>query len=235
MSEARVFQIVSAAPLRQQVAAMLRKAFARGKFEPGQRLLERELCEMTGVSRTSVREALRELESEGLVVTLPVKGPIVAPITLKNAEELYESRGVLEGHMARLFARRALPQHRAALHAVVDELDQVYEAGDLESLLDAKERFYSILIEGADNSVLAGGLRSIHVRAMQLRSIGIARPHRNKESLTQMKALGAALLAGDEDLAWRCCQDHVAGAAQAALATLREREQTDTSKTRSPK
>jgi GntR family transcriptional regulator, trigonelline degradation regulator len=92
---------------------------------------------MTGVSRTSVRE----LESEGPGVTLSVKGPIVAPMTLKIAEELYESRGVLEGHMARLFARRALLQHRAALHAEVDELDQVYEAGDLESFWTQKSAF----------------------------------------------------------------------------------------------
>ncbi|WP_343654332.1 GntR family transcriptional regulator [Paraburkholderia caribensis] len=224
MAQERVFQIISSAPLRQQVAEMLRRDFARGKFRPGQRLLERDLCEMTGVSRTSVREALRELETEGLVVTLPVKGPIVAPITLKAAEDIYEARLVLEGEISRLFARRAKAEDRAALHTSLAELDDAYLSGEIEQLLDAKERFYAILVRGADNAVLSLALRSIHVRSMQLRSIGISHPHRNEESHEQLKRLGAALLVGDEEAAWQRCREHVEGAAAAALSSLREQE-----------
>ena len=71
--------------LRQQVLEALRNAILDFQFKPGDRLVERELCEMTGVSRTSVREALRHLESEGLVENVPNKGPTVATLTVEDA------------------------------------------------------------------------------------------------------------------------------------------------------
>src|SRR5438552_16463065 len=83
--------------LRQQVLEVLRGAILNFQFKPGDRLIERELCEMTGVSRTSVREALRHLESEGLVQNLPNKGPMVATVTADEAREIFEVRRVLEG------------------------------------------------------------------------------------------------------------------------------------------
>src|SRR5882672_4452774 len=83
--------------LRQQVLEVLRGAILNFQFKPGDRLIERELCEMTGVSRTSVREALRHLESEGLVQNLPNKGPMVATVTGEEAREIFEVRRVLEG------------------------------------------------------------------------------------------------------------------------------------------
>jgi len=74
--------------LRQQVLEVLRNGILSFQFKPGDRLIERELCEMTGVSRTSVREALRHLESEGLVQNLPNKGPMVATVTAAEAREI---------------------------------------------------------------------------------------------------------------------------------------------------
>ncbi|GAC1594862.1 MAG: hypothetical protein NVS3B28_25840 [Candidatus Velthaea sp.] len=70
-----------AAPLRQQLTDVLRAAIADGQFKPGDRLIERDLCERTGVSRTSIREAFRALEAEGLIESIPNRGPVVARIT----------------------------------------------------------------------------------------------------------------------------------------------------------
>ena len=81
-----------AAPLRQSVTESIRYAIAVGHFKGGDRLPERSLCEMTGVSRTLVREALRQLESEGLIEVVPNRGPIVARITIKQAEDIYQVR-----------------------------------------------------------------------------------------------------------------------------------------------
>ena len=85
-----------AASLRCLVENRLRAAIGNGTFKPGQRLIERELCEQTGVGRTSIREALRQLEAEGLVTTIPHRGPVVSTITVEEARQLYELRALLE-------------------------------------------------------------------------------------------------------------------------------------------
>src|SRR5688572_15421042 len=95
------------APLRQRVESVLRDAIVSGALAPGQRLTERELTEMTGVSRTLVREALRQLEAERLITVVPNKGPIVRELTTREAKEIYAIRAVLEGLAAREFAAGA--------------------------------------------------------------------------------------------------------------------------------
>ena len=82
--------------VRAMVAQKLRAAIMSGTLKPGQRLVERELCEMTGVSRPSIREALRLLEADGLVNTVPHRGPVVSTISLEEAKQLYAARAVLE-------------------------------------------------------------------------------------------------------------------------------------------
>ncbi|MBE2212838.1 MAG: GntR family transcriptional regulator, partial [Opitutaceae bacterium] len=88
--------------LREQVAERLRMAIATGKFPAGARLIERELCEMMGVSRTSLREALRELQADGLITLQPNKGLSVSTVTEETARSIYEVRAMLEGLAARL-------------------------------------------------------------------------------------------------------------------------------------
>src|SRR6202163_681837 len=91
--------------VRSMVTQRLREAIMSGTLKPGQRLVERELCEMTGVSRPSIREALRLLEADGLVYTVPHRGPVVSTISLDEAEQLYAARAVLEGFAGRECAR----------------------------------------------------------------------------------------------------------------------------------
>src|ERR1700742_2007746 len=87
--------------VRAIVAQKLREAIMSGTLKPGQRLVERELCEMMGVSRPSIREALRLLEADGLVNTVPHRGPMVSTISLEEARHLYAPRAVLEGSAGR--------------------------------------------------------------------------------------------------------------------------------------
>lgn len=86
-----------AAPLREQVLELLRADILAAEFAPGQRLVESRLCERFEVSRTVIREVLRQLESEGLVALVPHRGPVVAELTRADAKALYEVRGALEG------------------------------------------------------------------------------------------------------------------------------------------
>src|SRR5260370_3043321 len=93
--------------LREKPTQVLRDAILNLHFRPGQKLVERALCEGTGVSRTCIREALRHLEAEGLVSRLPNRGTIVAEVGADEARQIYESRAVLEAAMAHHFAERA--------------------------------------------------------------------------------------------------------------------------------
>ena len=102
-----------AAPLRQSVIASLRSAIAAGRFKAGDRLTERDVCEMTGVSRTLVREAFRQLESEGLITVVPNRGPVVSRVTPEQAEGIYQVRRVLEG-LASESSRRRPPRTTSA-------------------------------------------------------------------------------------------------------------------------
>ena len=104
-----------AAPLRHSVTESIRNAIAAGVFKAGARLPERDLCAMTGVSRTLVREALRQLESEGLINVVAHRGPVVSRVTPEQAEGIYQVRIELEGLASQLFAERASEVQRLAL------------------------------------------------------------------------------------------------------------------------
>lgn len=110
------FQVVRmAAPLRHGVTESIRNAIALGRYKAGDRLPERELCELTGVSRTLVRETLRQLESEGLITVFPHRGPVVARLSPQQAEGIYQVRVELEGLACHLFATSATEEQRQAL------------------------------------------------------------------------------------------------------------------------
>src|SRR5262245_43468932 len=118
-----------AAPVREQVLHQLRRAMRDMPLEPEPLPVERELVARTGVSRTTIREALRQLAAEGLVTTIPHKGAIVASPPLERAAELYEVRAALEGMAARQFAERATDAHVDALRAAFEDFASV--AGEI--------------------------------------------------------------------------------------------------------
>ena len=134
-----------AAPLRAQVVQNLRAAILDRTFEPGERLREKELTELTGVSRTVVREALRQLESEGLVVLIANVGPVVAKISAVEARDLDEVRAVLEALAARRFAIEAEDAEIDELTRTVDAIERVAKSREIGELLAMKEDFYDLV------------------------------------------------------------------------------------------
>lgn len=220
----RSLRVTSLPTLRQQVVDRLKEAIEIGQFPPGTRLIERDLCERLGVSRTSVREALRELEAAGLITTQPNKGPIVSVVTEEMARSIYDVRGVLEGLAARLFARNASADQMSALRASVDQLAAAYSEDPPVGVVNAKTEFYRILLEGAGNPIVADMLRAIHTRVSQLRATSLSNPARAKASLAEIRDFVAALADRNEEAAWHLCLHHVQNAAEAALEMLRATE-----------
>lgn len=217
----RDFRVVRiAAPLRHSVTESIRNAIAAGRFKAGERLPERELCEMTGVSRTLVREALRQLESEGLIKVLPHRGPIVAGLTPKEAEGIYQVRRELEGLASQLFAEVAGDAERAALRESFRQLRNAFQNEDPVVRLDAKNRFYASLVGGCGNEAIGQTLRMLNSRVMVLRATSLQAPGRARQSLKELNGLMDALMAGNGKAARKAAMEHVDRAAQAALNIL---------------
>lgn len=215
-----------AAPLRQQVLERLRTAIIGGQLAPGQRLIERELTEMTGVSRTVVREVLRQLESEGLVALIPHKGPVVRELSSAEARDLYTIRGALEGIAARLFVEHADAQHLKRLPAALEVVIDAYRGGDAERILATKNAFYAVLFDGAASEVLSGMLATLHARIWRWRALGLSHPARStrrpEESIKGLKAIVAAIKRRDAAAAEQLTRDEAAHAAAEVLRLVEQ-------------
>jgi DNA-binding GntR family transcriptional regulator len=214
----------SAAPLRRQVLDELRQSIIAGRLQPGVRLIERELIAMMGVSRTVIREALRQLESEGLVAIIPNKGPIVRELTLAEARDLYSIRAVLEGLAVRLFVENASEADVRHLDRELEATARAYAAGETEQILAAKNRFYEVLSEGAGSETLSAMLNTLHVRIWRWRALGLTHPQRSeqrsKESICGLRAMLEAIKRRDAARAESILRDEVTKAAAEAMGLL---------------
>jgi DNA-binding GntR family transcriptional regulator len=200
-----------AAPLREQVLEVIREAILDFRYKPGQRLIERELIEQTGVSRTTIREVLRELAAEGLVETIPQKGAIVVVPTPEEAAEIYEVRGALEALAARKFVERATPEQMVALRGAADDFEATVVAGktDIATLLGAKDAFYRVLFDGANNRTITGVLSGLQARVRLLRAASLSQPDRPAQVVKELRMIVAAAEAGDADAAATACLTHL--------------------------
>jgi len=220
------FKVVRiAAPLRQSVVESIRSAIGTGRFAPGDRLPERELCEMIGVSRTLVREALRQLESEGLINVLPNRGPIVARLNLEQTRQLYEVRCELEGLLAAEFARNASDDDRRDLKNTLKRLkDTTLNNPDAVARVAAKNDFYACMLRGSGNQIVGEVLGLLNSRVVLLRATSLLHKGRAARSIAELTTLVKALIEGDEKAAREAARVHVQGAAEAALNVLRARD-----------
>jgi DNA-binding GntR family transcriptional regulator len=215
-----------AAPLRQQVLDGLRRAIIDGTLAPGARLTEPALTAMMGVSRTVIRESLRQLETEGLVAIVPNKGPVVRALTVEEARDLYAIRGALEGLAARLFVAYATPDQVKRLAATLDVVVAAYAKGDAEAVLETKNGFYTVLFEGARSETLTTMLGTLHARIWRWRALGLKHPQRSaqrsKESVRGLRAILAAIRAHDADAAERLTREEAQRAAAEVLKLIQQ-------------
>jgi DNA-binding GntR family transcriptional regulator len=212
------------ATLRLLVEDKLRSAIASGRFKPGQRLVERELCEQLGVGRTSVREALRQLEAEGLITSLAHRGPVVTTITYEEATQLYKVRALLEGFLGKEFAEHGSDDDIADLEIAFKSFEKAARSGKHEELAAAKTKFYNCLIDGAGNSFVRQMLTQLHNRVTQLRIVSMTQPGRLKHSIEEIREITAAIKERDPARASVACSTHVERAATTALEYLRKTE-----------
>ena len=173
------------APLRNQIMRSLRRAIELGHLEPGARLIEKSLCEQLDVSRTSLREALRELKAEGILTQTHNRGLAVVRVSRQDAENIYRIRSVLEPLIVEQFIERAAEEDIAGLKGRGDELTAAYQSGDLARIVAAKRAFYDRICTGAQNPIAFDILTRLTLLTSPLRS----------RSLTRSMCSGATLKA----------------------------------------
>lgn len=211
--------------VQKQTVERLREAILAGVFKPGDRLVESELCEMLGVSRPSVREALRRLEAERLIASAPNRGTEIPVISWKEAREIYHVRALLEGEATALFAQRARAEHLEAMEEALKGFSAAVEAGDAVGLLRETARFYQVILDECGNTVIAEILRGLLARISLLRDRSMSRAGRATFSLAEMREILDAVTNGDPAWARRAAVAHVEKACEAARETYREHGQ----------
>jgi DNA-binding GntR family transcriptional regulator len=210
----------TAKTLRELSLDRMRAAIQDGHFKPGERLVERSLCEQLDVSRSIVREVLRHLEAEGLVEAIPHQGPVVASLTADQAAQIYEIRAALEGRAARLFAEQADAAALQRLVALNASIQQAFQAADFAAVVQRTTAFYEALFAGAGLDMAWDIVRSLNARINRLRLLTISSPGRQKEAATEMERILKALRKHDGQAAQEAAEQHVRRVAAIAGASL---------------
>ncbi len=141
-------------PLRDVVFNTLRRAILRGELKPGERLMEIQLANKLGVSRTPIREAIRKLELEGLVLMIPRKGAEVAEITEKNLRDVLEVRCALEELAVQLACDRIDKNGVRELRAAAGRFRDMLGSDDITQIAEADEAFHDVIFKATDNGRL---------------------------------------------------------------------------------
>jgi DNA-binding GntR family transcriptional regulator len=196
-------------PLRDVVFENLREAIVEGKVKPGQRLMEVQLAEQLGVSRTPVREAIRKLELEGLVIMLPRKGAYVANMSLKDIIDVLEIRASVEGLAASLASERISPDDIKKLEAILKDFEQSAAGSDVETLLKKDVEFHECIFKATNNKKLHQLINSLWEQVYRFRvtyisdydsTVNIARDH---------KLILDAIKKGDNEMAKKHATEHI--------------------------
>lgn len=203
--------------LRTRIIGHLRRAIEAGILEPGMRLVEKDLCEQLEVSRTSLREALRELQAEGVLTHVSNRGLTVATVTRSEAENIYRIRQVLEPLLVEQFIENASGSDIQALKSSSRKLKAAYKSGDFTVITAAKRDFYDRICIGADNAIAFDILNRLTLRTSQLRRRSVARPERQEQSTQEIDELVRAIDAGNVAAARDMAETHVTNAARSAF------------------
>jgi DNA-binding GntR family transcriptional regulator len=203
--------------LRSRIIEALRRAIETGVLAPGARLVERELCEQLKVSRTSLREALGELQAEGILSYSPTRRLSVSVISSADAENAYRIRGTLEALVVEQFIEKAGEDDVATLIEEGDRLKAAYRSGDVDRMLVAKRAFYDRICSGAQNAIAFDIINRLVLRTSGLRRQSLQRRERQAQSIKEVDVLLAAIARRDVDVARKAALQNVANSAKSAL------------------
>lgn len=211
---------VSKQLLLDEAVKALREAILKGRFQPGERLLQTRLAEMLGISRTPIREALQWLEREGLVRRAGRQGMVVAQLLAKDIEDMYDVREVLDGLAARLAAQRASPSQLAALRRSIDKMAGYAEKGEPQKWLQTNQSFHDTLARAARNERLMRTLSAVHTSLHLLFPFVWSQRDRPALAYREHLQIYEALVAREPEEAERLARAHAQAVKRVVLDAL---------------
>lgn len=207
--------------LQQRVANSLRELLIQGSLEPGTKLNERELCEQLGISRTPLREAIRLLVSEGLVVLDPGRGAFTPVLSITDISDTFELLGALEGLSGELAAERISTEELTELAALQHDMQASFERHDLPSYYRLNARAHDLLSEAARNPVLRETWKQVNGRMHALRFRSNQDEGKWKRALDEHAQILAAMQKRDGAAARQLLEQHLLRKRDAVLELLR--------------
>jgi DNA-binding GntR family transcriptional regulator len=187
--------------LRESILETIRDAITSGVLKPGEKVAEPELAERFGISRTPIREAFRQLESEGYLTVIPRKGAVVASFSERDIEEFYAIKSILEGYAARLACRHLTDKEIDRLAAINQKLDLCAQGGDLKQFFKVHNDFHDLFIRAADNEKLMDLINTLVQKFQRLRVASLSVPGRMEVSVKEHRNLIDAFRRRDADVA----------------------------------
>lgn len=198
--------------LRGRVFNKLRGDILSGRYGEHEELKELAIGEEMGVSRTPVREALRQLELEGLVQIIPNKGAYVTGITEKDVKDIYMIRSLLEGLCARWATEHITREQMEEMEENVYLAEFHARKGHMEQMAELDNRFHEIMYEACDSKILEHQLKDFHQYVLRVRRKTLASAGRGLKSNEEHKGIMEAIKGGNVELAERLAHQHMINA-----------------------
>ncbi len=196
-------------PLRDVVFQTLRQAILRGELKPGERLMEIHLAQQLGVSRTPVREAIRKLELEGLVLMIPRRGAVVAEITVSDLEDVLEVRMALEELAVKHACHSVTGEQLAEIRHLAGEFKKTLSGDDITACAQADMKFHDAIYEATGNNRLVQILNNLREQMYRYRMEYLKDRQSHKNLIEEHDGILKALENRDEELAVRMTARHI--------------------------
>ncbi len=189
------------APLRGAVVQRLREAIISGHLKPGDRLIEARLAKSLKISRPSLREAMRQIEAEGLIEIVPNTGPVVKKHRLDELRQIRDLRVPIEGLCARYFAIHASEEAIGRLECAVDRIEAALASSNISEIVRAKQLYYCALTEECGSAIIGKYLLQFVAMTSYAWGASLGKPGRPAESVFEMRRLVEAIRARDPERA----------------------------------
>lgn len=202
------YSVIKSLPYHLQVYEILRNMILSGQYKPGERLYENRISEKLGVSRSPIREALRMLAQDELVIVTS-NGAAVNPIRVEDLEEVYQCRMAVEPFAARLAANLLTEDQLNSLKTLIEEAEEYHRMSQFEEVISTNTEFHGLIIQSCGNSRLQGIIEKIKSLIILSRIAEFKSFRRNNEYLQEHKTLLDALTKRDGELSEQILRKHI--------------------------
>ncbi len=206
---------------REAAFEKIKEAIIKGHFKPGEKLVEQTLAQEMGVSRTPVREAIRRLEAEGFVVSIPRKGVVVSRADKEEIVQLYSIRAELEGLAARWAIENADEDDIRKLDEAISRMEETAASGDLDGVVQSNALFHDAIAQASKSRILCTLLKTLQDNIQRFRFRSLHLPGRPEAALAEHKEIVAAIKEKKAEEADRLLKEHLQNACAAALAHMK--------------